>query len=38
MAGAAAWVGNDLGLFALTLLVSGLTAYLVHTMLHPERV
>jgi len=32
------WAVQDLGLFTLTLLVSGLTAYLVYTMLHPERV
>jgi len=38
MTGAAAWVANDLGLFVLTLLVLGLTAYLVYTMVHPERI
>jgi hypothetical protein len=36
--GAAAWAANDLGLVVLTLLVSGLTAYLVYTMVHPERI
>jgi hypothetical protein len=36
--GAASWVANDLGLVVLTLLVSGLAAYLVYTMLHPERI
>jgi len=35
---AAAWVANDLGLFLLTLVVMGLSAYLVYTMLHPERI
>jgi hypothetical protein len=33
-----AGVENELGLVVLTGIVSGLTAYLVHTMLHPERV
>jgi hypothetical protein len=36
--GAAAWIANDLGLVVLTLLVSGLSAYLVYTMVHPERI
>ena len=35
---AVSWIANDLGLVALTLLVSGLTAYLVYTMVHPERI
>jgi len=34
---ALAWVVNDLGLVTLTILVSGLAAFLVYTMLHPER-
>jgi hypothetical protein len=34
----AGWLGNDLGLVTLTIVVSALTAYLVYTMLHPERV
>ncbi len=33
-----AWVANDLGLFVLTLIVAGLTAYLVYAMVHPERI
>ena len=36
--GAAAWVARDLGLVTLTGLVFALTAYLVYTMLHPERI
>ena len=36
--GAAAWAASDLGLVTLTGLVLGLTAYLVYTMLHPERI
>jgi len=35
---AVSWIANDLGLVVLTLLVSGLTAYLVYTMVHPERI
>jgi len=35
---AAAAVANDLGLLVLTVIVSGLSAYLVYTMLHPERI
>jgi len=35
---AAGWVSNDLGLVTLTLIVSGLTAFLVYAMLHPERI
>ena len=36
--GGAGWLASDLGLVTLTLIVSGLSAYLVYTMLHPERV
>jgi F subunit of K+-transporting ATPase (Potass_KdpF) len=36
--GSASWVANDLGLVVLTLIVLGLTAYLVYTMVHPERI
>jgi len=36
--GAEAWATQDLGLIVLTLLVSGLTGYLVYTMVHPERI
>jgi F subunit of K+-transporting ATPase (Potass_KdpF) len=36
--GSLGWVTNDLGLLALTMVVSALSAYLVYTMLHPERV
>jgi hypothetical protein len=36
--GAEAWVVHDLGLVVLTVLVSGLTAYLLYTMVHPERI
>ncbi len=32
------WVSADLGLVVLTLLVAGLTAFLVWAMVHPERV
>ncbi len=32
------WVANDLGLVVLTAIVAGLTAYLVYTMIHPERI
>jgi hypothetical protein len=32
------WVAHDLGLVTLTAIVSGLTAYLVYTMLYPERI
>jgi hypothetical protein len=35
--GALTWVVNDLGLVTLTILVSVLAAFLVYTMLHPER-
>ena len=35
---AGSWVSSDLGLVVLTLLVAGLTGYLVYTMLHPERI
>jgi len=35
---AVVWVAHDLGLVTLTVLVSGLTAYLVYTMVHPERI
>ncbi len=31
-------VGSDLGLFVLTVVVFGLSGYLVYTMLHPERI
>ena len=31
------WVANDLGLVVLTVLVLGLTVFLVYTMVHPER-
>jgi K+-transporting ATPase KdpF subunit len=34
----AGWLDADLGLVTLTALVFALTAYLVYTMLHPERV
>ena len=34
----AGWVGHDLGLVTLTAIVFALSAYLVYTMLHPERV
>jgi len=36
--GVASWVAADLGLVVLTVLVSGLTAYLVYAMVHPERI
>ncbi len=36
--GSLGWAANDLGLLALTVVVGALTAYLVHAMLHPERV
>jgi K+-transporting ATPase KdpF subunit len=32
------WVASDLGLVTLTVVVLGLTVYLVYTMLHPERI
>jgi len=32
------WLASDVGLVTLTVIVSGLSAYLVHAMLHPERV
>jgi len=35
---ALAGVDGNLGLVVLTVLVSGLSAYLVYTMLHPERI
>ena len=34
---ALSWVTHDLGLVLLTTVVTGLTAYLVYTMLHPDR-
>ncbi len=33
-----AWASHDLGLLVLTIVVLGLTAFLVHVMLHPERI
>jgi hypothetical protein len=33
-----AWAAHDLGLLVLTVLVLGLTAFLVHVMIHPERI
>ncbi len=34
----ASWFADHLGLLVLTLVVAGLTAYLVYTMVHPERI
>ena len=36
--GSAGWVASDLGLVTLTAIVFALSAYLVYSMLHPERV
>jgi hypothetical protein len=36
--GSLGWASNDLGLLTLTVVVAALSAYLVHAMLHPERV